>query len=126
MEEPAPKTPEMSIALGPNPRTDREFRAMKWAKDALKVSKTATDYVQDLDMRLRAAAQAHANAIAPMLVPVALPTMPPPFAQAKHAQPINIAATADAMAKSIAEAAKEAIASAAKEIGVQAKAAAPA
>ena len=29
---------QRSIPIGPNPRTDREFRAMKWAKDALEDS----------------------------------------------------------------------------------------
>merc|ERR1719240_2330472 len=66
-EDPPPKAPEMSIPLGPNPRTDREFRAMKWAKDALKMAKSATDYIKDLDFRLRSAAKAHAEALAPQL-----------------------------------------------------------
>lgn len=124
MEEPPPKKPEMSIPLGPNPRTDREFRAMKWAKDALKIAKGATDYIKDLDMRLRSAAQAHANALAPSLTPAAVPTAPPTAVQAQGVQPIDIAKTADSMAQSIAQAAKEAIASAAQQIGVEAKAAA--
>ena len=39
-------------------QSDREFRAMKWSMDAMTIAKGATDYVKDLDMRLRNAAQA--------------------------------------------------------------------
>jgi hypothetical protein len=46
---------------GPNPKTDREYRAMNWARDALKTAKSATDYVRGLDNRLRNASQAHAD-----------------------------------------------------------------
>ena len=42
MSEPPPEPPVPSIPIGPNPRTDREFRAMKWAKDALEVATGAT------------------------------------------------------------------------------------
>merc|ERR1719378_1097889 len=76
-EEPPLQAPQMSIPVGPNPRTDREFRAMKWAKDALNIAKSATDYIKDLDFRLRNAAQAHANALAPNLVPGMVATPPP-------------------------------------------------
>jgi carbonic anhydrase len=47
----------------------REERAMKWAKDAMTIARTATNYVKDLDTRLRNAAQAHANALAPHMEP---------------------------------------------------------
>ena len=66
-EEPPPEPPVPSIPIGPNPRTDREFRAMKWAKDALEVATGATNYIRDLDQRLRKAALAHARALAPDL-----------------------------------------------------------
>lgn len=119
-EEPPPQAPELSVPLGPNPRTDREFRAMKWAKDALKIAKTATDYVKDMDFRLRSAAEAHANALAPdrpqHLAPAAAP--PPGTPMAAH---MDIQATADSMAASIAGAAQEAIAAASTKITEEAK-----
>jgi len=124
MEEPPPRQLENSIPLGPNPRTDREFRAMKWAKDALKIAKSATDYIKDLDMRLRGAAQAHANALAPKLMPVYTATPSPFVDQSKSTQPVDIAKTADSMARTIAQAAKEAITAASQQISVEAKAAA--
>merc|ERR1719281_1973940 len=103
-EEPPLKAPEMAIPLGPNPRTDREFRAMKWAKDALSIAQHSQNYIRDLDSRLRNAAIAHANALAPDLMPDhvksggagALPTPAP-----AGAEPIDIAKTAESMAKSI-------------------------
>lgn len=124
MEEPPPRPVENSIPLGPNPRTDREFRAMKWATDALKVAKSATDYVKDLDARLRGAAQAHANALAPGFTPVHMATPAPMAHQAGAPQPIDIAKTAESMAKTIAQAAKQAISSATQQISIEAKSAA--
>merc|ERR1719160_1008375 len=122
-EEPPPKAPEMSIPLGPNPRTDREFRAMKWAKDALKIAKSATDYTKDLDFRLRGAAQAHANALAPNLVPGMVAT-PPPAVPTQGPSPQDMAKTAEEMANVIADAAKMAIKGAANQISIEARAAA--
>jgi len=124
MEEPPPRQLENSIPLGPNPRTDREFRAMKWAKDALKIAKSATDYIKDLDMRLRGAAQAHANALAPKLMPVYTATPAPFVDQSKSTQPVDIAKIAQSMANTIAQAAKESITAASQQISVEAKAAA--
>merc|ERR1719316_1198392 len=110
MEEPPLKAPEMAIPLGPNPRTDREFRAMKWAKDALKIAQHSQNYIRDLDQRLRNAAVAHANALAPDLMPdnVKAGGFPPPPSADSGPQPVDIASTAESMAKSIATAAKEA------------------
>merc|ERR550514_1523269 len=103
-EEPPPKAPEPSLPLGPNPRTDREFRAMKWAKDAMTISRAASDYVKDMDARLRAAAQAHANALAPDLMTNAVKATPAPSAATSATPPLDVAATADSMAKAIATA----------------------
>jgi len=126
-EEPVLTAPDMSIPLGPNPRTDREFRAMKWAKDAMKIATASQDYVRDLDNRLRNAAIAHANALAPDLMPEA-PTKEEQMAKLAAlnppATPIDMAKTAETMAKAIATAAKEAINDAAKQISVEARAAA--
>merc|ERR1719326_221225 len=122
-EEPPLQAPEQSIPLGPNPRTDREFRAMKWAKDALAISTEATNYVKDMDARLRAAAQAHANALAPdlMRTAVAATTAPP---APKAPSPLDMSKTSAEMAKAIAQAAKTAIADASHQIKVEAQRAA--
>jgi|Transcript_85781 carbonic anhydrase len=49
--------------------TEREMQAMNWAVNAMTVAKESTDYVKDLDDRLRNAAQAHAKALTPLLAP---------------------------------------------------------
>jgi carbonic anhydrase len=126
-EEPPLQAPQMAIPLGPNPRTDREFRAMKWAKDALAIAQHSQNYIRDLDSRLRNAAIAHANALAPDLMPDYVKSggagaLPEPHEEGP--QPIDIAKTAESMAKSIAASAKEAIADATRQISIEAKAAA--
>merc|ERR1719393_303677 len=120
-EEPPLTAPEMAIPLGPNPRTDREFRAMKWAKDALAIAQHSQNYIRDLDSRLRNAAIAHANALAPDLMPdhVLAGGHPPPSSEDSATQPIDIAKTAESMATSIATAAKEAIADATRQISIE-------
>merc|ERR1719378_1254734 len=106
-EEPPLQAPQMSIPIGPNPRTDREFRAMKWAKDALNIAQASTAYVRDLDTRLRNAAIAHANALAPDLMPEHVKAgAPPPGAGPEGTKPIDIAKTAEGMTDAIAKAAK--------------------
>merc|ERR1719161_3373557 len=98
-EEPPLTAPEMAIPLGPNPRTDREFRAMKWAKDALAIAQHSQNYVRDLDQRLRNAAIAHANALAPELMPDDLHADGGAAAAAGEtgATPMDIANTAESM-----------------------------
>merc|ERR1719321_1176462 len=124
-EEPPLTAPEMAIPLGPNPRTDREFRAMKWAKDALAIAQHSQNYVRDLDTRLRNAAVAHANALAPDLMPEHVKAgAPPPPVNEPSVEPVDIAKVADSMSKSIATAAKEAIADATNQISIEARAAA--
>jgi len=126
-EEPPLTAPEMAIPLGPNPRTDREFRAMKWAKDALAIAQHSQNYVRDLDTRLRNAAIAHANALAPDLMPEHVKAgAPPPGAGPEGTKPIDIAKTAEGMTDAIAKAAKEAITQATHQISIEAKAAATA
>jgi carbonic anhydrase len=62
--EDMPPTAAPPVQMPGKPQqSDREFRAMKWAMDAMTIAKSATDYVKDLDSRLRSAAQAHANAL---------------------------------------------------------------
>merc|ERR1719321_990224 len=124
-EDPPLTAPEMAIPLGPNPRTDREFRAMKWAKDALAIAQHSQNYVRDLDTRLRNAAVAHANALAPDLMPEHVKAgAPPPPVNEPSVEPVDIAKVADSMSKSIATAAKEAIADATNQISIEARAAA--
>jgi len=65
LEDP-PKTVQATMPIGGDPQqSDREFRAMKWSMDAMTIAKGATDYIKDLDQRLRNAAQAHAEALEP-------------------------------------------------------------
>merc|ERR1719453_38580 len=105
IEEVQPPQPDMpSLPIGSFPRTDREFQAMKWAKDALKLSKTASDYVYNLDTRLQKAARAHVDALAPDLG--VAPATPAPKAAVKEVSPVDMAKTAATMAKAIAQAAK--------------------
>jgi len=123
IEEEQPPQPDMpSLPIGSFPRTDREFQAMKWAKDALKLSKTASDYVYNLDNRLQRAARAHVDALAPDLG--IIPTKPPPPPAVKEVSPVDMAKTAATMAKAIAQAAKEAIHSASEQIAKEAEQAA--
>merc|ERR1719171_2592979 len=71
--EDLPPTAAPPVPMPGKPQqSDREFRAMKWAMDAMTIAKSATDYVKDLDSRLRNAAQAHANALAPQLEPLSV------------------------------------------------------
>lgn len=120
---PPPKAPLPVMPSGPNPHTDRSFRAMKWAKDALKIAKASTDYIRDLDIRLRNAAEAHANALAPDLMHArAMANTPPP--PAHDIGPIDMAKTATAMANKLAISAQTAIASAAQQLTVEAQQAA--
>eukprot|EP00397_Hematodinium_sp_SG-2012_P031377 GEMP01033305.1.p1 GENE.GEMP01033305.1~~GEMP01033305.1.p1 ORF type:complete len:478 (+),score=121.50 GEMP01033305.1:265-1698(+) len=125
-DEPPPQAPELSIPVDPNPRTDREFRAMKWARDALKIAKTATDYVKDLDFRLRNAAQAHADALAPDVKPMKHTARPTSSQDTTvgAAPDMDMHGTSASIARSINEAAQQAIASASQQITEEAQIAA--
>jgi hypothetical protein len=120
-ERPTVVPADASVPIGPNPRTDNEARAMEWATNSLNTAKAARDYVNDLDSRMQAAAIAHANALAPDLMPEnpqaagqkAGPTPPPP--------PVDLSKQAEQIAKDISTAAKEAIHDAALRISVEAR-----
>jgi len=114
-------------------QSDREYRAMKWAQDAMTIANHATAYVKDLDSRIRGAAQAHANALAPQLEPLtvhgqvivpgnaaqaslgAVPTLAP-LGTVQQQTPLQIQATAEIMARTLATAAREEIEQATQEI----------
>lgn len=121
-----PGVPHMD-SFGSPQQSDREFRAMKWAMDAMTIAKASSDYIKDLDMRMRNAASAHAEALAPALEPLSpsgdplLPGVTTPF---PNADPVEMEATAKAMAKTLAETAREAIEDATARISKEAKAAA--
>lgn len=73
MQEDLPPTAAPQVQIPQKPQqSDREYRAMKWAQDAMSMAKSAKDYVRDIDSRLRKAAQAHANALAPQLEPLVI------------------------------------------------------
>merc|ERR1719265_193413 len=97
---------------------DREFQAMKWARDALRVAKTSSDYVNNLDNRLQRASRAHVNALVPELN--LIPTTAPPVVVKEMSQ-TDMANTAAQMAKAIAQAAKEAIKEATDKISAEAE-----
>lgn len=127
-------------------QSDREFRAMKWAMDAMTIARSATDYVKDLDGRLRNAAQAHANALAPQIEPlmvhgkvievgnagqqalanaeahVAGGVVAPGVAGVPAGQtPAEMQKTAETMARTLATAAREEIEDATEEISKRSK-----
>lgn len=119
-----PAPPEPEVPLGDIPRTDREFQAMKWARDALHLSKTSADYVHNLDQKLQRAAQAHVAALAPDLYPdyTTLPPGHPHIAEKPNV--VDMSKTAAVMARAISGAAKEAIHDASRQIAEQAEQAA--
>jgi len=106
---------------------------MKWAMDAMSIAKGATSYIKDLDMRLRNAAQAHADALAPGLEPLEKkPNMEVAIPEASAGQgispmgavPIEMENTAKQMTRALAEAARQEIDDATETMEVRAKAAA--
>lgn len=141
--EDAPPTAAPPVPMPGHPQqSDREFRAMKWAMDAMTIAKSATDYVKDLDSRLRSAAQAHANALAPQLEPLSVhgqvvvpanaaeqaalggqPLPNSPGANYMHPtmSPMEMQKTAETMARTLATAAREEIEDATEEIHAQSK-----
>merc|ERR1719359_2165481 len=134
MIENPPKTPPHQInELGGNPQqSDREFRAMKFAMVIASIAKGATDYIKDLDMRVRNAAEAHAEALAPGPEPLGgmsddmhgakpgaagMPGMP-------GGNQVEMQGAAEEMARTLAEAAHEKVEDATKQITAKAKEAA--
>lgn len=114
----------------PPPVSDREYRAMKWAMDAMTIAKSATDYVKDLDNRLRNAAQAHASALAPKLAPLKVRGQVEvegnaigafgPLAQPMQ-QPLQMEKTAETVARALAMNAREEVQDASQEIATMSK-----
>merc|ERR1719409_462595 len=132
---PPTAAPEVIVPDRP-PQSDREYRAMKWAQDAMKIARHATAYVKDIDSRLRSAAQAHANALAPQLGPLTVhgqvivpgngvqaaeaslrgvPTLAPLGTVAQQT-PLEMQRTAEVMARTLAASAREEIEDATEEI----------
>jgi len=132
LEDP-PKAARADVSMPGNPQqTDREFRAMKWAMDAMTIAKGSVNYIKDLDQRMRNAAQAHADALAPGLEPLNIDgklmgpggtpgvgAPPPPVMQV--APPIPMENVAQAMTAALAEAARAEVEDASKQITEQSK-----
>jgi len=123
--------PPVQVEKWVNPR---EVNAMKWAVDAMKMAKASTDYVKNLDMRLRNAAQAHAAALAPQPEPLsvhgqlaiaggavqpgaAVPILP----VAVYQPPLQMENMAETMARNLATTATKEINDASVEISKQSK-----
>jgi len=135
-EPPLVPAPQVHVS-GKEQQSDREYRAMRWAMDAMTMAKSATAYVKDLDGRLRDAAQAHANALAPTLEPltvngqVVVPgaanaqqsgqAAPPSQPGPSKPSPMKMEKTAEQMARTLATAAKEEIEDATREISKRSK-----
>lgn len=131
MLEDPPQNKNAPPPMPGNPQaSDRDFRAMKWAMDAMTIAKGATDYIKDLDMRLRNAAQAHADALAPRLEPLSPGEKEGPgiavvgSGDLAAPGPIEMEATAKQMAQTLAEAARQEVDSATEKITKEAKEAA--
>eukprot|EP00397_Hematodinium_sp_SG-2012_P049139 GEMP01056557.1.p3 GENE.GEMP01056557.1~~GEMP01056557.1.p3 ORF type:complete len:127 (+),score=53.49 GEMP01056557.1:881-1261(+) len=51
------------LSLGPNARTDSEFRTLRWAQKAAHTAEESQEYVADFRNRLRRSAKAYQNAV---------------------------------------------------------------
>merc|ERR1719198_2107865 len=97
--------------------------------DAVAISKQSADYIRDVDRRMRNAAQAHADALAPrpetaQVMTTATTTLAP-LGQVNYMTGVKeMESTAKSMARTLAEAAGEVVQEANKEIVKQARAAA--
>jgi len=132
--EDLPPAAKPAVQLPGRPQqSDREFRAMKWAMDAMTIAKSSTDYIKDLDTRLRNAALAHAEALAAPIEPLGeAGAMGPGGAGAAPGMKgaaggygeVHMEKTAETMARALADAARSEIEDASQEISVTAKKAA--
>jgi len=113
-----PYTP-VGVANSGSLQTDKEYRAMKWAKDALRVATASLDYVRNLDQRLHGAAQASAAALAPINLGSPAPAPAPAPATGATVSPELAAAS---MAAMISQAAKLAIQNATAQMAAEADA----
>jgi len=129
MKSETPVVPAVAV-----PAISREFRSLKWAKDALRVARNSMDYVRDLDTRVHAAADAQAHGLAPTALPALDPAMwastyaPGPMpgpapapAPCPGSMPVD---QAIAMANTIRETAQAAVAEATAQMAAEAKVAA--
>jgi len=125
MMEDLPTKPDAEPS-GPPMETDRDFNAMKWAMDAMAISKNSADYIRDVDARLRNAAQAHADALAPRIESHLMTTTTlAPLGEENYLMgPKEMERTAKHMARKLTEAAHEVIQQANQDITKQARAAA--
>lgn len=103
---------------------DKGFTAMRWAKDALRVSGSASDYIQDLDRRVRNAAQAHSNALSPQYATTLTMTTTSPLNMLSATPNVDAETEVKSMTATIAAATKYAIASAVQQISLEARASA--
>jgi len=140
LEDP-PKQSRPDVPMPGSPQqSDREFRAMKWSMDAMTIAKGATNYIKDLDTRMRNAAQAHADALASRLDPLTIdgkllgPGGTPSVANGRTfkmadsplptfqmAGPIPMENVAQSMAGALAEAARGEVEDATRQISEQSK-----
>mmetsp|Transcript_57362 Transcript_57362/g.134491 ORF Transcript_57362/g.134491 Transcript_57362/m.134491 type:complete len:503 (-) Transcript_57362:38-1546(-) len=128
----SPQTQVSDTPDGSDP-PGREHRALQWAKDALRISKEAVDYVKDLDQRELAAARARMEIFKPLTATTtALAPGPAPIMAASSAAAVpaitpghvDLQATVRSMAGLISHAANEAVANAVHQISVEARSAA--
>lgn len=117
-----PQQTERGMPIAALPRAGREFKAMRYAKDALKLSKVASDYLYNMDTRMQKAARAHVDALAPDMG--VAPATPAPGVAPRQMSSVDMTKTAAIMAKAIAQAAKDAIHTASEQIAKEAEKAA--
>lgn len=118
-----PPPPEHGIVPPGPPMNEREYLTRKWATDALRITKTSTDYIRDLDRSLRAAAKAHADALSqPYTVSVTVPMMTTASPYATTMAPLSMENAAASMSASIYAGAHQVIHAAVREIAQQASA----
>jgi hypothetical protein len=104
--------------------TEREMRTMAWAVDAMKTAKDSTDYIKDLDSRLRNAAQANAAMLAPHLEVPGQPEKMPTTTTVPNVRyvmgPIKMEDTAKTMTRTLAQPGYQAITHEAKAAAIYA------
>lgn len=121
-EEPIPQADNVPFPKALSQHTDREFRTMKWAKDAELVAKSAADYVKDLDQRLQRASLVNGEAYRQYLwTTTPLPAWGNYGSSTTTMTTTGMSDAAVAMAQQISAVAKQAVASAVQQINVEAR-----
>jgi carbonic anhydrase len=131
-DPPVMKSEQPVVPVAAVPAISREFRSLKWAKDALRVARDSMDYVRDLDSRIHAAADAQANGLAPTAMPALNPMFLPGMMMGPAPGPMPApmpapcpgavaAEQAIAMANTIRETAHLAVSEATAQVAAQAK-----